>query len=101
MSEDVEFYAAWQGWYEGVDLSARVRTGESYGVIQPLMLQNHDPKHTVNPFVTLSKQSAQNLIDELWKCGIRPSNGEGSAGQLNATEKHLEDMRTLVFKDGE
>ncbi len=29
--------------------------------------------------------------------GIRPSSGEGNAGQLGATEKHLEDMRKIVF----
>lgn len=46
----------------------------------------------------LSMTEGQRLIDQLWDCGIRPSEGSGSAGQLAATQKHLEDMRTLVFK---
>lgn len=46
----------------------------------------------------LSQNSAQELMDELWHCGLRPSEGTGSAGQLSATQKHLEDMRTLVFE---
>lgn len=36
-------------------------------------------------------------MDELWQAGIRPAEGAGSAGQMAATENHLQDMRTLVF----
>jgi hypothetical protein len=32
-------------------------------------------------------------------CGLRPSEGTGSAGALAATERHLKDMQRLVFKD--
>ena len=53
----------------------------------------------VLPPVTLDKTAAQKLIDELWDCGLRPSEGSGSAGCLAATQRHLEDMRTLVFKN--
>lgn len=42
---------------------------------------------------------AQQLMDDLWRCGLRPTEGKGSAGQLTATEYHLEDMRKLVFKE--
>ena len=49
------------------------------------------------PTMTLSPEDAQMFIDELWRIGIRPTEGEGSAGQLGAIKAHLEDMRTLVF----
>ena len=39
------------------------------------------------------------LMDDLWQCGLRPSEGTGSAGALAATQKHLDDMRKLVFQD--
>ena len=39
---------------------------------------------------------AQELMDDLWNCGIRPSEGTGSAGSLAATQAHLKDMRKLV-----
>lgn len=45
----------------------------------------------------LRPDEAQQFMDELWRVGIRPTNGAGSAGQMSATEKHLEDMRRLVF----
>jgi hypothetical protein len=42
----------------------------------------------------------QNLADGLYDCGIHPTAAKGSAGQLSAVNRHLEDMRALVFKAG-
>lgn len=39
---------------------------------------------------------AQRLMDELWKCGLRPKEGTGSAGAMAATERHLADLQKLV-----
>lgn len=50
------------------------------------------------PTVQLNKHTAQKLIDDLWDCGLRPSEGSGSAGQLAAVQNHLEDMRKLLSK---
>jgi hypothetical protein len=53
------------------------------------------------PSVVLVNTRAQQLMDELWQCGLRPSEGTGSAGSLAATERHLNDMRRLVFEKTE
>ena len=45
----------------------------------------------------LDCHNAQLLMDSLWDCGLRPSEGKGSASQLAAVENHLRDMRTLAF----
>lgn len=45
----------------------------------------------------LTTEEAQQLCDELWNAGVRPSNGEGSTGQLAATQHHLADMQKIVF----
>ena len=42
--------------------------------------------------------AVQSLMDDLWFCGVRPTAGVGSAGQLSATERHLADMQKLVFE---
>ena len=47
---------------------------------------------------TLPEAAAQELIDGLWQCGIRPTQGAGSAGALAATERHLADLQRLVFE---
>jgi len=47
--------------------------------------------------VEISFNRAQELMDGLWSAGVRPTEGTGSAGSLAATERHLEDMRAMVF----
>jgi hypothetical protein len=51
----------------------------------------------VAPTFSLSMDAAQTLMDDLWNCGLRPTEGSGSAGAFAAQGKHLEDMRKIVF----
>jgi hypothetical protein len=53
-------------------------------------------EHYGDPFMRLEIESAQRLMDELWNCGVRPSEGSGSAGSLAATERHLEDLQKIT-----
>ncbi len=46
---------------------------------------------------TISLDDAQELMDLLWKIGIRPTEGAGTAGSMAATQKHLDDLRTIAF----
>lgn len=50
------------------------------------------------PSFYMSGVEGQELIDELWQAGFRPTEGTGSAGAMAATQRHLEDMRRLVFE---
>ena len=70
---------------------------------QPLefkQLTSEDDGTELPPAFAMQDEQAQQFIDELWRVGFRPSEGSGSAGSLAATERHLEDMRALVFKTG-
>lgn len=49
------------------------------------------------PTFFLSADEAQQMMNELWRCGIRPKDGEGSDAQVNALTKHLSDMKTIAF----
>ena len=49
------------------------------------------------PFITLDIDMLQPLSDALAENGIKPQQGFFE-GKLESIEKHLEDMRTLVFK---
>ena len=55
------------------------------------------PAVAPDPTFRLSYQEAQVLMDDLWASGLRPTEGNGSAGALAATNNHLQDMRRLVF----
>ena len=87
-------------WWGGVQfLICETRNGRVSAVAKNVELHTIDEGADVasEPTFMLSNESTQILMDELWRCGFRPSDGTGSAGQLAATEKHLEDMRRLVF----
>ena len=69
-------------------------------VATSVTITRHTVGERVEPMLRLGIQQAQQLTDELWQCGLRPTEGAGSAGAMAATQRHLEDMRTLVFKKG-
>ena len=47
--------------------------------------------------VDLTTTMAQKLMDNLWDCGLRPTEGQGTAGAIDAVNKHLQDMRIIAF----
>lgn len=63
-------------------------------VMEPMPPEGHYDGETF----CLDLEAAQYLMDSLWRCGLRPTEGTGSAGALAATESHLKDMRDLVFR---
>lgn len=46
--------------------------------------------------IELPRKTAQELMDSLWECGLRPSEGSGSAGALRAVERHRDDLKEIV-----
>ena len=66
-------------------------------VAQPLIMKTVPTEDIVDPFMTVSLSAAQELMDSLWNCGLRPSElGSDNVGKEKALLNHLEDMRRLV-----
>lgn len=83
------------------DIYSRRSDGAVY-IAEPLVFVEQKKRFVQNdPMCTIDDQQAQTLMNSLWECGIRPVQGAGSAGQLTAVQYHLEDMRKLVFTEGE
>lgn len=94
----LELKAQRQPWRDDIELMAMVRDGRGTSIANPLTLERiEDGSYPSEPTMTLSNQGAQMLMDELWRCGLRPSDGSGSAGSLAATERHLKDMRAVAM----
>ncbi len=55
-----------------------------------------EPAKQPEEFFNISIETAQELMNSLWECGLRPAQGTGSAGQLETMKAHLEDMRVIV-----
>jgi len=97
------FYAETPLWADGINIGiaeeGRAGDGQRQTSVVRLTLETIAEGGYTEPTMRLTRSEAAELLDALWRVGVRPSNGEGNAGQLGATEKHLEDMRRLVFDE--
>ncbi len=93
MNDKTEIRAVSAPWHRGVDLL--IRHGDAVGV--HVNMKKVESNVEVSPTVSIGINEAQTLMDDLWAAGIRPTEGSGSAGSLRATERHLSDMRKIVF----
>lgn len=87
-------------WNDAIELRIGFDQGEGrFSVALPVSWQSV-PRGELSPegpMLRLQQIDAQRLMDELWHCGLRPSEGSGTAGSLAATERHLKDMRQIAF----
>lgn len=96
-----EVWAERRAWSDSIEVvfGTRDDDGGMRTVAKPIEFVPVEPHGFVSePTLSLRTEDAQRLMDELWRCGLRPTEGTGSAGALAAVERHLEDMRRLVFK---
>lgn len=59
--------------------------------------QAFDRGSYVAPAFDLLRDSAQDLMDDLWAAGIRPSGTLQGDGEPSAQRQHLADMRAIAF----
>ncbi len=72
-------------------------TGELHYVAKPIeMVIVPEGECIPGPTFSLADDEVQALMDKLWDCGYRPTQGTQSFGQIEAMEKHLADMRAIV-----
>lgn len=89
-------------FWSGIELFVFVEEGDKTFMLQnPEKVEIEPHLAILEPTHLIDQDAAQELMDQLWNCGIRPSEGSGSAGAFAAQGKHLEDMRNLVFKGGQ
>lgn len=95
---DIRIHAARRPFSMGpqyIDLYGYDEIGK--GVIQRVTLKKEKERFTaIDPFMQLGEEQAQQLMDSLWECGLRPTEGHGSAGAFGAVKAHLSDMRKIV-----
>lgn len=89
----------WIGNTFGLYLLSKSQSNGKKAIATNITFQTLEDNQLIEaPLLSLSQQEAQDLADQLYAVGIRPSQAAGSAGQLDAVKYHLEDMRTLVLK---
>jgi len=80
-----------------IKLACIEHIGKQISAASSLLMNVLPDGECVPAFVTIDKEQAQLLMDDLWICGIRPSEGTGSAGSLKATQDHLADLKKILF----
>ncbi len=97
MSEhaDIEFRVERSAFRRKYEIFGRDR--ETGALITNITFQQVEVGEYLTTPITLGETNAQLLMDELWRAGLRPTEGTGSAGALAATQHHLEDMRKIAL----
>ena len=96
---DLTIWADHKPWF---GLSVGLIFASRTHIAEPITFRPIKPSEETNfidPSIRITREQAQHLMDQLWTCGLRPTEGAGSAGALAATERHLRDMQQLVFKE--
>lgn len=96
--EPVRFYVA-KAPSQGFDyeLHAWSRRETEPMVAEPVVFSPRPPGAFRQAAMVLEDGEVQGLMDALWQAGVRPTEGHGSAGQREAMELHLGDMRRIAF----
>ena len=85
-------------WTEKIGfLLVKHETGKPRLIAKPVEFVEIPDGTPRDPTFNLHQEEAQELMDMLWNCGLRPTQSKQSAGQVEAIEKHLADMRQIAF----
>ena len=95
--------ACYEPMFNRVGLYFMAVKGNDRYKVEPLVLTKTERFESVSPTVSVEdKRELQDLMDDLWSMGLRPSaRSDEYKAQLSTMKNHLNDMRTLVFKKRE
>lgn len=73
-------------------------TNGKYQVLIPGEYKDHhETDINIPPSINLPLELGQQLIDQLWNLGYRPSEGISSRGQNKAMKEHIKDLRNITY----
>lgn len=96
------FYIGSNPMMNGFSFYLRTREpyGERFSMALPLVMEEKEPEEAAyvqDPFMTISREMTQELMNELWRNGFRPDKYEADTGALEQARFHLDDLRTILF----
>lgn len=86
------------GWDRISVRIAQENTPRTYAHMQPATFVETPRGTFVGEAFQLDESGAQEMMNELWRLGIRPTDNTGSTGHLRAVENHVTDLREIVNK---
>lgn len=79
------------------DISLLLMSEDRRLVANKVVLEQREDGDACEPTFRMTPHDAQELFDQLWSCGLRPTNAGTVSGELTSTRLHLDDMRRIVF----
>ena len=79
----------------GTTIGIWKKEDDKYFVAKPIEWEEKKQGEAINDFIYLNEVEAQQFMDSLWQTGLRPT--DRTYGSIEATGKHLEDMRKIAF----
>ena len=85
--------------WDAIELYAsRKVDGKRYILTTEFTQKELEPGYMIDaPTLRLAGDEAQQIMNELWRIGIRPKNGTGAVAHTEALEGHLADLRKIAF----
>jgi len=96
---DLEWRAENRIWTDSIELVAFQRGEGKRGVVSTeFTIKEIEDGYLIDePTLRLVGDEAQQIMNELWRVGIRPKDGSGAVAHTEAISAHLADMRTIAF----
>ncbi len=100
MDEQLHIRLSTTPHFMGFALHLFQKRPDGYNIAKPIIWEKIKEGTEVCPCITVHrKELLQELMDDMWLIGLRPSfKADEYKAQLETMKYHLEDMRTLVFK---
>lgn len=95
----MRFLAKREPWGNRVSFAIFERKNDRLYVADPIVVRERDANEIIQPCFSIDSMdepSLRGLMDELWSCGIRPTDYT-SNDKASAMSRHLEDMRAITF----
>lgn len=104
-NDSVEFYVDDQSFFRrrrySIHAKASGLKGEEFFMEPAKWMHLSDERVHTPPAIELTQGEMQNLFEQLWKLGFRPTTNVEHIGELRATKEHLKNMQMLVSKYAE
>jgi len=98
MQRRLRAFARKHSWTDQFDIyiGERLENGRTAAIKEVIFQEIQEGMIAPDSPLHLTPEAAQELMDSFWQCGLRPSEGSGSAGSLKATQDNLKDLRGLA-----
>lgn len=98
MTDTIEIAMEPMPLYAGDGVNVYIRKGREFA--KSVVMEAVKEGHYVEPSFCLSSEMAQQLCDNLWRIGFRPSRAQDASPVIEAKQQHIDDLRGVLRKAG-